>query len=73
MPAQGKECVASSKVLDALGIPMELGVRVPITLRTHDAEGQEKYIVENLCFPVTISPNDAAHAQEFWVSQEWLL
>ena len=72
MPAQGKECVASSKVLDALGIPMELGVRVPITLRTHDAEGQEKYIVEEFVLSGYYFSNDAAHAQEFWVSQEWL-
>lgn len=72
MPEEGKECVAGSKVLEALGVPMELGAKVPLTVRTHDTQGREKDIVEEFVLSGFYDSNDAAHAQEFWVSKEWL-
>lgn len=72
MPAQGKECVASSKVLEALGVPLEIGAKVPLTVRTHDTQGRERDIAEEFVLSGYYFSNDAAHAQEFWVSREWL-
>ena len=36
MPRKLNECAASSKVLEALGVPLRLGEKVPMTISTHD-------------------------------------
>lgn len=72
MPEEINECVASSKVLEALGVPMELGAKVPITISSHDAEGNEKIIEEEFVLCGYYQSNDASHAQSFAISRKWL-
>lgn len=72
MPEEINECVASGKVLEALGIPMELGAKVPLTVTTHDAEGKEKVIEEEFVLCGYYLSNEASHAQEFAISEKWL-
>lgn len=72
MPVQEKECVVSSKVLDALGIPRKIGVAVPLIISSHDENGREKVIREEFVLSGYYFSNNAAHAQELWVSRQWL-
>ena len=72
MPEAMNECAASSKVLEALGIPLKVGETVPIRIATHLADGSEKTIDEEFVLSGFWYSNDASRAQEFWISEEWL-
>lgn len=72
MPENMNECAVSSKVLEALGIPLELGEKVPLSISTHDIRGNEKIIEQEFVLSGFWYSNDASHAQELWVSRQWL-
>ena len=72
MPKEINECAASSKVLEALGVPLELGARVPLIISTHDADGSERILKEEFILTGFWYSNEASHAQEFWVSEEYV-
>lgn len=72
MPRERNQCAASSKVLEALGVPLRLGEKVPISIVTHDKNGNEKTLQEEFVLSGFWYSNDAAHAEEFWISREWL-
>lgn len=72
MPKTAEECAASSKVLEALGIPMELGAKVPIQVRTMDGDGNDKIIECNFTLAGFWQSNDASMAQQFYVSRDWM-
>lgn len=72
MPREEKECVASSKVLEALGVPMELGAKVPLSVISHDEQGNERLIEEEFVLSGYYMSNEASHAQEFLISRQWL-
>lgn len=72
MPRKINECAASSKVLEALGVPLKVGEKVAISISTHDKNGNEKVLQEEFVLSGFWYSNDASHAQEFWVSREWL-
>lgn len=72
MPAEGKECVAGSKVLEALNVPLEIGAKVPLTIITHDLDGSKREIKEEFVLSGYYLSNDASHAQQVWVSEQWL-
>lgn len=65
MPKEGAECATSTKVLDALGIPHELGSRVPLRVRIGDKVIEEEFILAGFW-----ETKDMV-AEEFWVSKEW--
>lgn len=73
MPKKKNECAASSKVLEALGIPLKMGEKVPLRILTHDEEGREKIIEAEFVLCGFWYSNEASHAQELLVSEEWLL
>lgn len=73
MPKKKNECAASSKVLEALGIPLKMGEKVPLRILSHDEKGREKIIETEFVLCGFWYSNEASHAQEFWVSEEWLL
>ncbi len=72
MPEKRNECAASSKVLEALGVPLKVGEKVNISITSYDAEGKEVVFEEEFILSGFWYSNDASHAQEFWVSREWL-
>lgn len=72
MPEEYQECVASSKVLEALGVPMEIGAKVPLSILTHTASGEEKLIEEEFVLSGYFEANESSHAQELWISRKWL-
>lgn len=72
MPEEINECAASSKVLEALGVPLEPGSRVPLTISTHDADGSERILEEEFILTGFWHSNEASHAQEFWVSEKFV-
>lgn len=73
MPKEKNECAAGSKVLEALGIPLKVGEKVPLQILTHDEEGREKLIETEFVLCGFWHSNEASFAQELWVSEEWLL
>lgn len=72
MPENINECAVSSKVLEALGIPLKLGEKVPLIILTHDGAGNEKIIEQEFVLSGFWYSNDASHAQELWISRQWL-
>ncbi len=72
MPENINECAASSKVLEALGIPLKVGEKVPLMISTHDVGGNEKIIEYEFILSGFWYSNDASHAQELWISRQWL-
>ncbi|MDE7286960.1 MAG: ABC transporter permease, partial [Lachnospiraceae bacterium] len=72
MPKEMNECAASSKVLEALGVPLKLGARVPLTIVTHDKDGREKTLKEEFILSGFWYSNEASHAQELWISKKWV-
>lgn len=72
MPEKKNECAASSKVLEALGVPLALGEKVPITITGHDKDGKEWEKSQEFILSGFWYSNDASKAQEFWISKEWL-
>lgn len=72
MPETINECAASSKVLEALGIPMELGAKVPIQIRTEDEQGRDKIIDCSFILSGFWQSDEAAMAQQFYISEEWM-
>lgn len=72
MPEKVNECAASSKVLEALGVPLKTGEKVAISISSYDAEGNEVTLDEEFILSGFWYSNDASRAQEFWVSREWL-
>lgn len=72
MPKEYNECVASSKVLEVLGVPMEIGAKVPLNILTHTSAGEEKLICEEFVLSGYFQSNEASHAQELWISGDWL-
>ena len=72
MPENINECATSSKVLEALGIPLKVGEKVPLTISTHDAMGNEKIIEYEFVLSGYWYSNDASHAQELWIARQWL-
>lgn len=72
MPEKINECAASSKVLEALGVPLQVGEKVNLSITSCDAEGNEVVFEEEFTLSGFWYSNDAAHAQELWVSREWL-
>ncbi len=73
MPREMNECAASSKVLEALGVPLKVGEKVPISIRIADKDGVEKTVDEEFVLSGFWYSNEASHAEEFWISQEWLM
>ncbi len=72
MPKKKNECAASSKVLEALGVPLEIGEKVPLTITGHDKDGKEWEKSQEFILSGFWYSNDASRAQEFWISKEWL-
>lgn len=72
MPEKRNECAASSKVLEALGVPLKTGEKVNISISGYDAEGNEVIFEEEFTLSGFWYSNDASRAQEFWISREWL-
>lgn len=72
MPEDINECAASSKVLEALGVPLKLGEKVPISIQTRDEAGNEIVLEEEFILSGFWYSNDASHAEEFWISKPWL-
>lgn len=72
MPEDMNECAAGSKVLEALGVPLEIGAKVPLIITTHDREGKEQTLNEEFVLSGFWYSNDASHAEELWVSKEYL-
>lgn len=72
MPEKINECAASSKVLEALGVPLELGARVPLIITSHDARGNELLFEEEFVLSGFWYSNEASFAQELWVSKSWV-
>ncbi|MDE6203481.1 MAG: hypothetical protein K2G19_08405, partial [Lachnospiraceae bacterium] len=72
MPENINECAASSKVLKALGVPLEIGAKVPLIITTHDKEGKEKILHEEFVLSGFWYSNDASHAEELWIAREYL-
>lgn len=72
MPEEKNECAASSRVLEALGVPLKVGEKVSLSIRTHDEAGQEKTLEEEFVLSGFWYSNDASHAEEFWISRTWL-
>lgn len=72
MPEKINECAASSKVLEALGVPLKTGEKVNISISGYDAEGNEVIFEEEFTLSGFWYSNDASRAQEFWISREWL-
>lgn len=72
MPEKRNECAASSKVLEALGVPLKTGEKVNIAISSYDAEGNEVIFEEEFTLSGFWYSNDASKAQEFWISREWL-
>ena len=72
MPNEINEIAASSKVLEALGVPLEIGAKVPLSISTHDREGKEKILNEEFVLSGFWYSNDASHAQEVWIAEEYL-
>ncbi len=72
MPEKRNECAASSKVLEALGVPLRVGEKVAITISSCDGEGNEVIFEEEFTLSGFWYSNDASRAQEFWISREWL-
>lgn len=72
MPEKRNECAASSKVLEALGVPLKTGEKVNIAISSYDAEGNEVIFEEEFTLSGFWYSNDASRAQEFWISREWL-
>lgn len=72
MPEKINECAASSKVLEALGVPLKTGEKVNISISSYDAEGNEVIFEEEFTLSGFWYSNDASRAQEFWISREWL-
>lgn len=73
MPEKEKECAVSSKVLEALGVPLVLGEKVPLTIASHDKEGREKLLTEEFTLTGFWTSDEASFAQELWISKAWLL
>ena len=73
MPREMNECAASSKVLEALGVPLKVGEKVPVSIRVTDKDGSEREIHEEFVLSGFWYSNEASHAEEFWISEEWLL
>ena len=72
MPEKINECAASSKVLEALGVPLKLGEKVAISISSYDTEGNEVTFEKEFTLSGFWYSNDASRAQEFWISREWL-
>ncbi len=72
MPEEINECAASSKVLEALGVPLKLGEKVSVSIQTRDEAGNEIILDEEFILSGFWYSNDAAHAEEFWISKPWL-
>lgn len=72
MPQEINECAVSSKVLEALKIPLAVGEKVPLNIFTHDENGQEKILEEEFVLSGFWYSNDASHAEELWISRSWL-
>lgn len=73
MPREMNECAASSKVLEALGVPLKVGEKVPVSIRVTDKDGSEREIHEEFVLSGFWYSNEASHAEELWISEEWLL
>lgn len=73
MPEKADECAVSSKVLEALGIPLVIGEKVPLTISSHDKDGKEKLLTQEFTLTGYWYSNEASFAQELWISKEWLL
>lgn len=68
MPKEGNECAASTKVLDALGIPLELGAEVPLHIRIGQNLVEDTFTLTGWWEDTGVS-----FAEEFWISEDWLL
>lgn len=72
MPEAVDECAASSRVLEALGVPLEIGAQVPIQIKTADEQGQDKLISETFTLCGFWQSNDASSAEQFYLSEKWM-
>lgn len=72
MPEEGNEIAAGSKVLEALGVPLEVDAKVPLSILTHDREGKEKILNDAFVLSGFWYSNDASHAEEVWIAKEYL-
>lgn len=72
MPESVNECAVSSKVLEAMGIPLVIGEKVPLTILSHDGEGKEKLLTQEFTLTGYWYSDEASFAQELWISEEWL-
>lgn len=68
MPRAGKECAVSTKTLDELGLPHQLGIELPVQIQID----QDIVIEEVFTLSGYWEADKASRAQQFWVSREWL-
>ena len=66
MPRSGKGCATSTKVLDALGIPYEIGSKVPMLIQIGEQTVEETFTLVGYWEEEGVS-----FAEEFWVSKDW--
>lgn len=67
MPRQGKEIATSDVVLDALGVPHEIGAEVPLEFTVHGKKYREVFTLSGYWHG-----DKVAVAQSAWVSREYL-
>lgn len=67
MPRQGMEIAASDVVLDALGVPHELGAKVPLEFTVHGKKYQQVFTLSGYW-----RGDKVAVAQSAWVSREYV-
>lgn len=67
MPRQGKEIATSDVVLDALGVPHEIGAKVPLEFTVHGKKYKETFLLSGYWHGDVV-----AVAQSAWVSREYL-
>ena len=67
MPRQGKEIATADVVLDALGVPHEIGAEVPLEFTVHGKTYKEVFILSGYW-----RGDPVAVAQSAWVSREYV-
>ncbi len=66
MPRSGLECATSTKVLDALSIPHEIGSKIAMLIQIG-----EETVAETFTLVGYWEEEGTVFAEEFWVSKEW--
>lgn len=72
MPEAIDECAVSSRVLEALGVPLTIGAKVPLQIETVDEQGEKRLIEDTFTLCGFWQANDASRAEQFYISKEWM-